>query len=103
MESNYNQDLYAIDVTSGEVKHITPHQGDAQYHSPSWSADGKTIYCASTAGGRDMADLAQIDVASGKLSYLKKETDHEVERVVASPKGRWLAWQLHVAGKSELH
>src|SRR5713101_488631 len=73
MESNFNQDLYAIEVAgaahgvsgSSQVKHLTPHQGDAQYHSPSWSADGKSIYCASTAGGRDIADLAQIDVATG--------------------------------------
>src|SRR5260370_5870340 len=61
MESNYNQDLYAIDLTSGEGKHFTPHQADVQYHRPSWSADGKSIYCASTAGGRDLLDLAQID------------------------------------------
>jgi dipeptidyl aminopeptidase/acylaminoacyl peptidase len=111
MESNFNQDLYAIEVAgaahgvsgSSQVKHLTPHQGDAQYHSPSWSADGKSIYCASTAGGRDIADLAQIDVATGKLSYIMKESAHEVERVLASPKGRWLAWILNIEGRSILH
>ena len=102
MESNYNQDLYAIDVTSGEVKHLTPHQGDVQYHSPSWSADGKSIYCASTAGGRDLLDLAQIDIATGKLTYLMKKSAHEVERVLASPKGRWLIWIMNVEGKTEI-
>src|SRR5260370_1280932 len=102
MESNYNRDLYAIDVSSGEVKHLTPHQGDVQYHSPSWSADGKLIYCASTAGGRDLLDLAQIDIATGKLTYLMKKSAHEVERVLASPKGRWLIWIMNVEGKTEL-
>jgi dipeptidyl aminopeptidase/acylaminoacyl peptidase len=87
MESNYNQDLYAIEVANGQVKHVTPHQGDVQYHSPSWSADGKSIYCASTAGGRDLAALAQIEVASGQLHYLEKPA-HEVEGVLASPKGK---------------
>ena len=101
MESNYNQDLYAIDVSSGEVKHLTPHQGDVQYHSPSWSADGKSIYCAGTAEGRDRTAPAQIDVASGRLQYLEKP-DHEVEGVLASPKGRWLAWLVNVEGKSEI-
>src|SRR5712692_680861 len=84
MESNFNQDLYAIEITSGQVKHLTPHQGDAQFHSPSWSADGKSIYCASTGGGKELLDLAQIDITTGKLSYLIKKSAHEVERVLAS-------------------
>lgn len=101
MESNFNQDIYAIDVTNGEAKHLTPHQGDVQYHSPSWSTDGKSVYCASTADGRDMTALAQIEVASGQLRYLEKP-GHEVEGVLASPKGRWLAWLVNVEGKSEI-
>lgn len=101
-ESNFNQDLYIIDV-SGERKqrHLTPHEGDAQYESVGWSADGKSIYCASTANGRDLSGLAQIDVASGKLTYLETP-EHEVEAVESSPKGRWLAYRLNVDGKSEL-
>ncbi len=88
-------------MTSGEIKHLTPHQGDVQYHSPSWSADGKAIYCASTAGSRDLTALAQIEVASGQLRYLEKP-DHEVEGVLASPRGRWLAWLVNVEGKTEI-
>src|SRR5262249_50329900 len=72
-----------------------------QYHSASWSADGKRIYCSSTAEGRDIAGLAEIEVASGNLTYLEKP-EHEVEGVVASPKGQWLAYRLNVGGKSEL-
>jgi dipeptidyl aminopeptidase/acylaminoacyl peptidase len=100
-ESNYNQDLYTIEVASGTVKQLTPHKGDVQYHSANWSADGKRIYCSSTAEGRDIAGLAQIDVATGKLTYLETP-EHEVEGVVASPKGRWLAYRLNVGGISEL-
>jgi dipeptidyl aminopeptidase/acylaminoacyl peptidase len=101
MESNFNQDLYAIEVATGEVRHLTPHKGDALYHSPTWSADGKFVYCPSTAGGRDLTALAQIHVESGKLTYLETP-EHEVEGVIASPGGRWLAWLLNVGGKSEL-
>jgi dipeptidyl aminopeptidase/acylaminoacyl peptidase len=100
-ESNINQDLYVLDVATGQARHLTPHEGDAQYHSPCWSADSKAVYCASTAGGRDLAGLAQIDVATGKLSYLETP-EHEVEHVFTSPKGRWLAWLLNVEGQSEL-
>src|SRR5438874_2468524 len=65
METNYQQNLYVLDVKDGKARHLTPHRGDAVYHSAHWSADGQTIYCASTADGRDLAALAQIDVASG--------------------------------------
>jgi dipeptidyl aminopeptidase/acylaminoacyl peptidase len=100
-ESNVNQDLYVLDAQSGAVQHLTPHQGNAQYHSPTWSGDGKLIYCASTAGGRDLPALAQIEVATGKLTY-RQTPDHEVEGVVCSPHGEWVAWHVNVEGKTEL-
>src|SRR5262249_1924588 len=100
-ESNFNQNLYVLDVADGKERHLTPHPGNVQYHSPSWSADGKAVYCSSTAGGRDLAGLAQIDVATGKLTSLDSAKP-EVGGVVASPGGRWLAWRLNVGGKSEL-
>ena len=101
MESNFNQNLFVLDVADGKSRRVTVHDGDAQYHSPGWSADGKFIYCASTAGGRDLLALAQLDLASGKLSYLETP-EQEVEGVHASPKGRWLAWLINVEGKTEL-
>ena len=27
-ESNYNQDLYVVEVSSGKVRHLTPHEGE---------------------------------------------------------------------------
>jgi dipeptidyl aminopeptidase/acylaminoacyl peptidase len=101
MESNFNQNLYVLDLADGKARHITPHQGDAQYHSADWSADGKVVYCASTQGGRDLPALARIDTATGKLTYIE-DAEHEVEGLLASPKGRWLAWQLNIDGKSAL-
>src|SRR5262249_18689082 len=102
VESNFNQDLYTVEFATGTSKQITPHKDDVQYHSPSWSADGKFVYCTSTADGRDIAALARIDVATGKLTYLETP-EHEVEHIVASPKGKWLAYCLNVGGQSELH
>jgi dipeptidyl aminopeptidase/acylaminoacyl peptidase len=99
-ESNFNQDLYLVDVATGKATLLTRHKGDVQYHSPCWSADSKAIYCSSTAGGRDLTALARIEVDSGKLTYLD-QPDHEVGGVSASPKGRWLAWLLNAGGKSE--
>jgi dipeptidyl aminopeptidase/acylaminoacyl peptidase len=101
MESSDNQDLFVLDLASGAARSLTTHRGDAQYQSPSWSADGKSVYCSSTAGGRDLHGLAQIDVATAKLTYLDTP-EHEVEGVLASPKGRWLAWHVNIDGRSDL-
>jgi dipeptidyl aminopeptidase/acylaminoacyl peptidase len=101
-ESNFNQDLYVLDAAGGKARRLTPHDGDVQYQSPTWSADGKAVYCVSTAGGRDLPGLARIDVDSGKLTYLETP-EHEVEVVVTSPGGRWLLWRLNVSGRSELY
>jgi dipeptidyl aminopeptidase/acylaminoacyl peptidase len=100
--SNFDQDLYLLDVASGQAKHLTPHQGDVQYHSPCFSGDGTTVYVACTAGGRDRTGLAAIDVASGRLTYLV-ESEHEIEDVHCSEKGRWLAYTENVDGRSVLH
>src|SRR5262249_47570680 len=89
LESSVRNDLYVIDVESGKQHHLTPHEGDAQYHSAHFAADGKSVYCASTAGGRDLTGLARIDMATGKLTYLESPPC-EIEGVQASPKGRWL-------------
>jgi dipeptidyl aminopeptidase/acylaminoacyl peptidase len=103
--SNFNQDLFVLDVESGvetKARRLTPHEGEAQYHGPHWSADGKAVYCVSTAGGRDRRGLARIDAESGKLTYVETP-EHEVDGVLPSPGGRWLAWLVNAGGKSELH
>jgi dipeptidyl aminopeptidase/acylaminoacyl peptidase len=102
VESNHNQDLFLLDVASGQERRLTPHQGDVQYQSPAWSADGKAVYCVSTAGNRDLLGLARIDLDSGKLTYVET-LEHGVEAVQASPQGRWLAWLVNVGGQSQLH
>jgi dipeptidyl aminopeptidase/acylaminoacyl peptidase len=101
-ESNFNQDLFIIEVASGKVRHLTPHKEATQFHSPNWSGDGKAIYCASTANGHDRAGLAKIDVASGELTYVATP-EHEVESVQVSPKGHWVAWLTNEDGKSVFH
>jgi dipeptidyl aminopeptidase/acylaminoacyl peptidase len=100
-ESNFNQDLFTIEVASGKVRHLTRHKEPTQYHSPNWSGDGKSIYCASTADGRDLTGVAKIDVASGEFRYVDVPK-HEIEAVYASPAGRWLAWLVNNDGLSEL-
>ena len=43
MPSSYDQDLYRLDVETGDFEHLTPHDGDVRFLSPRWAptnADG---------------------------------------------------------------
>ncbi|MCS7168477.1 MAG: S9 family peptidase [Gemmatales bacterium] len=100
-ESNYNQDLYLLDLSTKQARHLTPHQGHAQYESPRFSPDGKFIYCVSTHGGRDLLALARIELSTGKLEYIH-ESPHEIEAVELALRGPWLAWLENQDGRSVL-
>jgi dipeptidyl aminopeptidase/acylaminoacyl peptidase len=100
-ESNYNQDLDIIEVATGTVKHITPHEGEVQYHHAQWKATGGGIWCTTTKGGRNFARVASIDPATGEVEWIDTP-DQEIDTLKASPKGRWLAWVLNAGGRSVL-
>lgn len=101
--SSANHDYYVLDVATGESRCLTPHTGEVQYEQGKWSADGKSIWCVTTAGGNDRQVLARIDLDPVKIHFEKETAEHEVEDVEISPKGRWLAWLSNVDGKSVLH
>jgi dipeptidyl aminopeptidase/acylaminoacyl peptidase len=100
-ESNFNQDLYVLHVASGETKHLTPHEGNVQYESPRWSADGKRILCVSTHGGQDLTSFTEIDVATGRI-HVHPATKYEMEAIELSRNGRWLATLENAEGVSKL-
>jgi dipeptidyl aminopeptidase/acylaminoacyl peptidase len=98
--SSANQDVYLADVASGKMRLLTKHAGEVQYEDPYWSKDGKSVWCRSTRG-RDRVALARIDVATGRLTYEVTPED-EVDGMLPSPQGRWLAYTVNRSGKSEL-
>jgi dipeptidyl aminopeptidase/acylaminoacyl peptidase len=62
-EASGDSDLYLLGVESGEVVHITPHDGAAEYATPVWSADGSSLYAA-TNQARDTFAVARYDLAA---------------------------------------
>ncbi|WP_255168731.1 S9 family peptidase [Natrononativus amylolyticus] len=72
--SNADQDLYTLDLESGEFRHLTPHEGDVRHQSPSWAPDGDGLYLV-TDRESDTLELAYLDLDS-----------LEFERVAG---GRW--------------
>ena len=61
-ERSGDNDLYLVNLDSGERRHITPHDGEASSSGPAWLPDGSGFYFA-TDIGRDEAAIAFYDVA----------------------------------------
>ncbi|MFP8958510.1 S9 family peptidase [Natrialbaceae archaeon A-CW3] len=73
--SNFDQDLYSLDLETGAATHLTPHDGDVRYQSASWAPDGEGLYLVTDEG----ADTLY-------LAYLKLET-LDLETVIDG--GEW--------------
>jgi len=58
---NFDQDLYVLDVASGDRRHLTPHDGDVRFSSAQWSPDGDALYLT-TDYESDTKFLARLDL-----------------------------------------
>ena len=70
--SGYDQDLYVLDIDSGEIDHLTPHEGTVRYSSPSWGPDGDNIYLV-TDRATDTLRLERLALDSGEFSVVETE------------------------------
>ncbi|WP_253738018.1 S9 family peptidase [Halohasta salina] len=74
--SGYDGDLYTLDVESGEVDHLTPHEGRVRYNSPNWGPDGEHVYLV-TDRATDTLRLERLAVDAGEFTIVDTERrDH---------------------------
>ena len=98
--SNFDQDFYAYEIATKKLIHLTPHQGEVRYSSPRWSPDEKSLYVL-TDLGRDFMNLARIDVADQKLTYLE-DRNWDLQQIDISRDGRLFAILTNADGESKL-
>jgi dipeptidyl aminopeptidase/acylaminoacyl peptidase len=104
LHQNTEQDLFACHVGTGEVRHLTPHEGPAIYWPVAWSPDGRGCYVL-TSQGREFTGLALLDVTGsrpGRLDWIAAP-DRDIDAAVVSADGGRLAWACNADGWSELH
>jgi dipeptidyl aminopeptidase/acylaminoacyl peptidase len=74
-ERNGDNDLYLVDVIDGELIHVSPHDDDASFGSPSWRGDSAAFFF-STDCDRDRAAIARYDMTARSWEYvLEREWD----------------------------
>ncbi|MGH3089934.1 MAG: S9 family peptidase [Rubrobacteraceae bacterium] len=98
--SNVDNDLYRLDLESGEAKLLTPHEGDAEFSGVNVAKDGKSAYLATDRDG-EFLRLARLDFETLEISYLTSG-EWDVESVKLSEDGRYLAASRNVDGYSDL-
>ena len=105
MISSFEHVLIAIDLVTGAARPLTPDStagaGPVRYETPYYSADGRALYML-TDRESDFMLLERLD-----LSTLAWETlvapGWDIEGILPSPDGRWLAYAVNVDGVSDLY
>ena len=98
--SNLDNDLYRLDLATGEPMLLTPHEGDARFYGACITPDGGSVYLATDRDG-DFMRLARLDLSKLELTYLTPD-DWDVEVVELSRDGRYLSVSRNVEGYSDV-
>lgn len=67
-----NQEMYLLDTSTGETKHLTPHTGDIAYSPQYFSPDGTKLFFLTNEGSEFMY-LSSYDIASGERTKVQEE------------------------------
>jgi dipeptidyl aminopeptidase/acylaminoacyl peptidase len=98
--SNVNNDLYLLDLETGEATLLTRHEGDARFSGANVTPDGGSLYLATDCDGEYLR-LARLDLATLALEYITSD-DWDVEGVELSKDGRYLVASRNVDGYSNV-
>ncbi|MCI2429783.1 S9 family peptidase [Candidatus Acetothermia bacterium] len=95
-----NNDLYLLDLETKELKHLTPHEGNALYDAGPWTPDGAGFFVLSDQD-REFTNLAYLHIHEGRLEFLE-DLDFDVEDVALSPDGKNLVTLVNVEGYHQI-
>jgi dipeptidyl aminopeptidase/acylaminoacyl peptidase len=66
-----NSDMYLLDTQTGKTKHLSAHEGNAQFEPQYFSHDGKKLYYLTDEGG-EFTYLASYEVATGAKAKVEE-------------------------------
>ncbi|MFL5944013.1 MAG: S9 family peptidase [Gaiellaceae bacterium] len=98
--NNSDSSLHIVDLESGDVRELTPHDDDGLYLAGPWAPDGSGFYLV-TDEGSEFRGLAFYDLAAGRFEWVE-EPAQDVDDVALSDDGRVLAWLVNDHGYDRL-
>jgi dipeptidyl aminopeptidase/acylaminoacyl peptidase len=114
--SSFDQDAYVLDIDTGELRHVTPHEGsegrspsksrtesgdDVRYQSVSWAPDGDALYCA-TDRESDTLELVRLDLDSLEMETLEDGGEWNVDGIALDDETGHFAFSRNVDGYTEI-
>lgn len=99
--SSFDQDCHVLDIESGELSHLTPHEGNVRFQSTSWGPDGEAIYLV-TDEDADTLYLARLDAETGDLSVVEEGGAWNVDGVALDEDSGRVVYSRNVDGYTEL-
>jgi len=97
--TNLDNDLYLLDLESGDARLLTEHRDEALYLSPNFVGEDELILLANA--DSDFLAPARLDLRTGSLARLE-EPGWDVEYLAASPDGRVVAYAVNEDGYSRI-
>ncbi|WP_336326058.1 S9 family peptidase [Halovenus sp. HT40] len=99
--SNFDQDIYVLDLDTGERRHLTPHDEEIRYSSVQWGPDGEHLYLV-TDDGSETLFLARMDPETGDLTGIRSGGEWNIDGVAVDDESDTLVYSRNVDGYTEL-
>ena len=98
--SSFDQDIYVLDIDSGDLSHLTPHEGNVRYTSASWGPDGEAVYLVTDAES-DTLELARLSL-DGDLDIVRSDDQWNIDGVALDEDSGRLVYSRNVDGYNQL-
>jgi dipeptidyl aminopeptidase/acylaminoacyl peptidase len=96
-----DSDIYQIEVATGKLENLTPHQGEVRTTLSSISPDGNTLLVSADRPG-GYPNVAEIDIATKKLTYVT-DLKWEVTAGTFSPDGKQFTYYVNEDGRLDAY
>jgi dipeptidyl aminopeptidase/acylaminoacyl peptidase len=93
-------DVYRIDLKTGVLEILTPHQGKTVYYASSLASDGRTLLITSNKTGFN--NVALLDIASKEIRPVT-DTQWEAEAGNFAPTGSSFTYLMNQDGQTEIY
>ena len=95
-----NSEMYLRDMGTGEIKHLSQHEGNVQYYPQTFSPDGKYLYFTTDEGG-EFTWLARYNLATGQRDTVERP-QWDVDFAYFSKLGKYLVVGINADARTEI-
>lgn len=95
-----NSDMYLLDTQTKQLKHLSPHEGDATFEPAYFSMDGKELFYLTDLGS-EFTYLASYDIATGETTKVV-EAPWDIMYAYLSRNGKYRVVAINNDARTEI-